>query len=404
MPSVCVYFQVHQPYRLKRYTYLSVGRDPRYFDDRLNTQIMKKVAENCYLPTNRLLLELIQRYRGAFNVSFSISGVAIEQLARTAPDVLDSFKELAATGHVEFLAETYYHSLAYLYDEVEFREQVALHAEAVQREFGQVPSVIRNTELVYDDRFGELAASMGYRGVLAEGVDDVLGWRSPNFVYRVPKTDARLLLRNYRFSDDIAFRFSQPGWPGYPVTAQKFAGWLQELTGNSDFVGLFMDYETFGEHQHRSTGIFDFLEQLPEQILADPDWDFKTPSEIIGAESPLGELSFTRTTSWADVARDLSAWSGSRMQASALRRVYEELGPLVKATNNPELIEIWRKIQTSDHFYYMSTKLSGDGIVHQYFRPFESPYDAFIVLMNVLRDFKERVSRAAGVPLVAAAG
>ena len=402
MPSVCFYFEVHQPYRVRAYDVFQIGRDHQYFDDKLNADVMRKVARKCYLPTNELMLELIDRHEGEFRVAYSITGLALEQMERYAPEVIESFQRLVATGCVELLAETYYHSFAVLYDIGEFREQVAMHGRLMKSLFGVSPTVFRNTELVYDDSIAREVARLGYRGILAEGADDILDWRSPNFVYRAASCGLPLLLKNYRLSDDVAFRFSNRAWPDYPLTAEKFAGWIHNAGNHADTVNLFMDYETFGEHQWAETGIFEFLEHLPAAILDDPAWSFRTPSETIEAYTPASDLSFWRTTSWADAERDLSAWRGNEMQQRAIERVFR-LGERIKRRNNPALLALWRKLTTSDHFYYMSTKWFSDGDVHAYFSPYESPYEAFINYMNALTDLEEsmlQVTRTpAGAPL-----
>lgn len=390
MPAVNFYFQVHQPVRIRPYDTFHIGRRHDYFDDQLNGEIMRKVADKCYLPTNAAIEALINRYNGRFRVAYSITGVAIEQMRDYAPDALDSFQRLAATGAVEFLSETYYHSLSSLYDPQEFREQVEQHRELVFELFGQRPRVFRNTELIYDDRIGALAAELGFDAVLAEGADDVLDWRSPSFVYQCAGLPTRLLLKNYRLSDDIAFRFSNRGWNEHPLTADKFARWLHRISGAGDVVNLFMDYETFGEHQWSDTGIFQFLERLPEEVFRHPHWEFCTPSEVIDRYPAISELSFPRTVSWADEERDLTAWRGNAMQERALAEVYS-LGDLVRSRNNPALLKLWGKLQTSDHFYYMCTKWFADGDVHAYFSPYESPYEAFINYMNVLSDVRDSV-------------
>jgi alpha-amylase len=385
MPNVSLYFEVHQPYRVRHYNVFQIGKKHDYFDERLNREVMQKVARKCYLPANATLLRLIEQHEGRFRVAFAITGVAIEQMQAYAPEVIESFQRLVATGAVELLGETYSHSLAALYDPAEFREQVALHARLMQSLFGLTPRVFRNTELIHDDDIGRQVAALGFRGVLAEGADDVLGQRSPNFVYRVPDTELGLLLKNYRLSDDIAFRFSNRDWSGYPLTAAKFARWIHQVNGYGDTVNLFMDYETFGEHQWADTGIFQFLEQLPGAVLADPAWHFRTPSEVLDTCAPVGPMPFPRTVSWADAERDVSAWRGNQMQESALARVHE-VGARIKRRNDPALIALWRKLTTSDHFYYMSTKWYGDADVHAYFSPYESPYEAFINFMNALSD------------------
>ncbi|MCM2278849.1 MAG: glycoside hydrolase family 57 protein [Oligoflexia bacterium] len=390
MPSVCFYFQVHQPYRLKHYPFFSIGKDHRYFDRDKNGAIFRKVAHKCYLPANQAMLNLIRRHDGRFRIAYSITGVAIDQMAEYAPEVLESFQELAATGCVELLGETYYHSLAGVYDEDEFRAQVALHAKAMQRHFGMRPKVFRNTELIYNDRVGSVVAGMGYQGMIAEGADDILGWRSPNFVYEAADSRLRLLLKNYRLSDDIAFRFSNRAWSEFPLTAPKFADWVHAISGNGETVNLFMDYETFGEHQWEATGIFEFLDHLPREVLKRRDWDFLTPTEVLDRCQPVAPISYGRTVSWADVDRDLTAWQGNHMQKSALKQVYD-LAAEVRSRNNPATLDLWRRLQTSDHFYYMCTKWMADGDVHAYFSPYGSPYEAFINYMNVLTDFRQSV-------------
>jgi len=389
MPSVCFYFEVHQPYRLRPYGALQVGRDHEYFDDKLNAEVLRKVADKCYLPANNSMLRLIERTDGRFRISYAVTGVAIEQMKKYAPEVMDSFVRLADTGAVEFVAETYYHSLAALYDKDEFRAQIDMQIDLMKKEFGQTPRVFRNTELIYNDEIGQFIADLGFDAMLCEGADDILDWRSPNFVYKVAGREMRLLAKNYKLSDDIAFRFSNRAWAEYPLTAEKFAGWVHGHSGAGDVINLFMDYETFGEHQWKETGIFDFLERLPDLLFTHPHWDIQTPSQVVDRYPPLGELSFDRTVSWADEARDISAWRGNAMQQRALNEVYS-VGPAVRRRNNSHLLALWRRLQTSDHFYYMCTKWFSDGDVHKYFNPYESPYDAYINFMNVLDNLRER--------------
>ncbi|MCC6574926.1 MAG: polysaccharide deacetylase family protein [Planctomycetes bacterium] len=390
MPNVCFYFQVHQPWRLRRYSLFEVGENHDYFSDEQNRRIITRVAEKCYLPANRLMLELIHRHHGRFQIAYSISGVAIEQMRRFAPAALQSFRELAATGCVEFLGETYFHSLASLADEDEFREQVREHSDLIEATFGKRPRVFRNTELIYNDRIGELAAELGFAGVACEGADDVLGWRSPNFVYRHPHANLKLLLKNYRLSDDIAFRFSNRGWPEFPLTTEKFSGWLHRINGGGEIVNLFMDYETFGEHQWSDTGIFEFMRALPQAVMRDHGWGFLTPSQALGFHAPVAEMPYKRTVSWADTERDISAWLGNELQTDAFKQLYD-LGRELKARNNPAAIGLWRRLQTSDHFYYMCTKWYADGDVHAYFSPYESPYEAYLNFMNVIADLRQSV-------------
>lgn len=388
MPNVCFYFQVHQPWRLRRYSVFEVGERHDYFSDELNARIMAKVAAKSYLPANRLMLELIHRHNGRFNIAYSISGVALEQMMRFVPEVLESFRELAATGCVEFLGETYHHSLAALGDESEFRAQVRLHSELTERTFGQRPRVFRNTELIYNDRIGQMVSELGFAGAVTEGADDILGWRSPNFVYRHPKAALGLLLKNYKLSDDVAFRFSNRGWGEFPLTAEKYGRWLHAISGSGEVVNLFMDYETFGEHQWQETGIFEFMRALPSRVLSHGDWGFVTPSQALALSRPVAAMPFGRTVSWADTERDTSAWLGNELQSDAFARYYE-LGSKLKGRNNPAVVDLWRRLGTSDHFYYMCTKWYADGDVHAYFSPYESPYEAYINFMNVLSDLSE---------------
>ncbi len=393
MASVCFYFQVHQPFRLRHYTIFDSHNN--YFDDTENARICRKVAEKCYLPANRLFLDLIKRYDGRFKIAYSITGVLLEQLQLYAPNVLESFQELADTGCVEFLAETYYHSLSFLYSPDEFIEQIKAHREIIQRLFGQKPRIFRNTELIYNNRLPELLDRVGdFDAIITEGADHILGYRSPNFVYRPVNSERlRLLLKNYRLSDDIAFRFSNRDWSQWPLTADKFANWLNDVNGCGYVVNLFMDYETFGEHQWESTGIFDFIRRLPHEIFEHHDNDFKTPSEVIAAYDPVDAIDIPHTISWADIERDLSAWRGNPMQENALVELYR-LEQLVKQTTDEQIIEDWRKLQASDHFYYMCTKYFADGDVHKYFNPYESPYDSYINFMNVLDSINSRCSES----------
>ena len=393
MVSVCFYFQLHQPERLRRYSVFEIGQHNNYFDDDKNRAIMEKVARKSYIPANNTVLELINRTDGKFKVAYSMSGVVLEQMEKYAPHVIDSFRELVKTGCVEILDETYHHTLSYLYSKEEFKEQVALHNRKIRQLFSYRPKIFRNTELVYNNELAHDVEKMGYSGILAEGADHILQWRSPNFVYRpAGAKNIGLLLKNYRLSDDIAFRFSEKSWKEFPLTAPKFASWVSNVNGNGNLVNLFMDYETFGEHQWEDKGIFEFLRHLPHEILKHRDNDFVTPSEAIIRYKPVAELDFPYFVSWADVERDLSAWLGNRMQQEAKREIYQ-LETAVKLTNNPVIIDEWRKLQTSDHFYYMCTKWFNDGDVHKYFNPYDSPYEAFISYMNILNDFRIKSDR-----------
>jgi alpha-amylase len=392
MPSVCFYFQVHQPVRLRHYTVFD--KDNKYFDDHKNSSICRKVANKCYLPANRLLLDLIRKYDGRFRIAYSVTGVLLEQLELFSPEVLSTFDALAETGCVEFLAETYYHSLSFLYSRDEFVEQINKHIEKIEFFFHQKPKVFRNTELIYNNDLACLIESMDkFDAILTEGADHILGYRSPNFVYQPQNCKKlKLLLKNYSLSDDIAFRFSNRDWVEWPLTADKFAGWVSDVNGNGNVVNLFMDYETFGEHQWTDTGIFDFVQHLPEMILRHPDNNFKTPSEVVQCYQPVGTVDIPHIISWADTERDLSAWLGNAMQSNAIHELYR-LEKKIKNTADHNLINDWRKLQTSDHFYYMCTKYFADGDVHKYFNPYDSPYDSYINFMNVLDNLNKRCSK-----------
>jgi len=395
MPSVCFYFQVHQPMRLRHYTVFD--KNDRYFDDYKNASICQKVANKCYLPANRLILDLIRRFDGRFKVAYSITGVLLEQLLSFSPEVMSTFDALAETGCVEFLAETYYHSLSFLYSRDEFVEQVNKHIETINSFFGQKPRIFRNTELVYNNDLAALIESTGkFDAIISEGADHILGYRSPNFVYQPKGCDnLKLLLKNYSLSDDIAFRFSNRDWPQWPLTADKFAQWINNVNGNGNVVNLFLDYETFGEHQWEDTGIFDFMRHLPQKVLKHPDNNFKTPSEVVQCYQPVGTVDVPHIISWADIERDLSAWVGNAMQSNAIHELYR-LERKIKQTDDEKIIADWRKLQASDHFYYMCTKYFADGDVHKYFNPYNSPYDSYINFMNVLDNLHYRCSRLSG--------
>lgn len=395
MLSVCPYFHVHQPMRIKRYRVFDIGNDSNYFNDESETnlnnkKVLAKVVQKSYLPTNLILLDLLKKHP-EFRFALSFSGIVLEQLEKDFPEILDLFKELTHTGRVEILGDTYHHSLAFFYSPKEFERQVDQHRDTIARLFGQTPQVLRNTELSYNNDLAQWADKKGYIGIMAEGWDPILGWRSPNFVYR-PKEckNIKLLLKNYRLSDDVAFRFSEPSWEGWPLNASTYASWISSHHGNGQTVNLFMDYETFGEHQWEVTGIFDFLQHLPTEILKHPNSTFKTPSETVRDYDPVGELDIPHILTWADTDRDLSAWTGNEIQQAAISEIYKLENDIYK-TKDTLLIEDWRKLQTSDHFYYMCTKWSADGDVHAYFNPYESPYEAYISFMNVLSDLKLRI-------------
>jgi len=394
MRSICFYFQVHQPFRLRTYRFFDIASKHDYYDEYTNQFIMQKVAEKSYLPMNAMLLELIKEYGSAFKVSFSISGTALDQFEQYAPKVLESFKKLADTGNVEFLAETYAHSLASLKSKDEFVSQVEKHVALIEKHFGKKPTTFRNTELIYSDDIGKMVSDMGYKLMLTEGAKHVLGWRSPNFMYASgPNPNLKLLLKNYRLSDDIAFRFSHQGWSEWPLTVEKFVEWIETSDASDEVVNLFMDYETFGEHQWAETGIFEFMRALPARVFSHSNFSFATPSELGKRLQPVAPIHVPYPISWADEERDLTAWLGNDLQDEAFEKLYQ-LEKKVKHLNDPEILRDWYYLQTSDHFYYMCTKWFSDGAVHEYFNPYGTPYDAFINYMNVLSDFIIRVENA----------
>ena len=394
MRNICFYFQVHQPFRFRRYRFFDIGQDHYYYDDYTNESVLDKVKTKCYLPTNKLLLKLLKKHKDNFKIAFSISGVALDQFKLYAPEVIDSFKELVDTGNVELLAETYSHSLVALKDEKEFKNQVKQHAEKVKEIFGVKPKVFRNTELIYSDEIGRMVKSMGYEGMLTEGAKHILGWKSPDFLYcNAIDPKLKVLLKNFTLSDDIAFRFGNKGWCEWPLTTQKYVDWLANLERNEEIVNLFMDYETFGEHQWKETGIFEFLEDLPDKIIKNKALKFVTPSEAIKELQPVSAVHVPNPISWADEERDLTAWLGNEMQNEAFEKLYSLL-PKIRQCEDEKLLKDWRYLQVSDHFYYMSTKFFSDGEVHAYFNPYETPYEAFINYMNVLSDFTLRLNSA----------
>lgn len=393
--AVVFYLHVHQPYRVRHYTVFDSAVNHDYFDtayeDRTsNERILQKVAEKSYLPTNARLLQLLNE-NPQFKLSLSLSGVVIEQLERWAPEALESFKKLCDTGRVEILAETFHHSLAFFYSRAEFEIQVDMHRRKVEEVFGQTPQAFRNTELAYNNDLAKWADQAGYKAILTEGWDPVLDWRSPNFVYRPTGTEQiRLLMKNYRLSDDIAFRFGDREWSEWPLTADKFAHWMSEEKDATNF-NLFMDYETFGEHQWEESGVFDFLENLPKEWLKSDGHTFMTVSEAAEAYEPVDAIDVPQIITWADTERDLSAWLGNAMQSSSIQSLYDLENHII-STGDWALIEDWRRLQTSDHFYYMCTKWFNDGDIHAYFSPYETPYEAYINFTNAYRDLKARLA------------
>jgi alpha-amylase len=393
MTSICIYFEVHQPTRLNRFSVFNVGKnaDPlsTYFNNELNYWIFEKVAKKCYIPTNKILLNLINEFDGKFRISFSLTGTFVEYCEKYMPSLLDSFKDLFATGAVDLIEETYFHSLSSLYDDLdEFEEQVLMHNKMIKRIFNYKPRVFRNTEAIFDNRIAKKISELGYKGILTEGTEKILDWRSPNYIYKPVNADIKVLLRNYTLSDDVGFRFSARGWPGYPLTADKYAYWLASCEG--DLINLFIDYETFGEHQWIETGIFDFLEHLPIEVSKHHHLDFVTVSEAVERYEPVGEIDVPWAISWADADRDVSTWLGNNMQIACFNEL-KELGKAIKQKKDKDMLYVWRLLQTSDHLYYLSTKGMQDGDVHAYFSPYSGPYEGFINYMNILQDLKQRI-------------
>jgi alpha-amylase len=390
MPSICLYFEVHQPIRLNRFSVFNIGNnESSYFDRKLNQQIFEKVAKKCYLPTNNLLLNLINETDGKFRISYSLTGTFVEYCQEFMPEIIDSFKELFKTGAVDMIEETYYHSLSSLYDEMdEFEEQVRMHRRRIKELFNYKPRVFRNTEAIYDNRIANKVAEMGYKGIITEGTEKILHWRSPNYLYKPVNTDLKVLLRNYTLSDDVGFRFSSRMWKDYPLTAEKYAHWMSQNQG--DLINLFMDYETFGEHHWDDTGIFNFLSHLPNEVFKHEHLDFVTVSEAVERYEPVGEIDVPWAISWADADRDVSTWLGNDMQVACFNEL-KNLGRKIKENGDEELLNTWRRLQTSDHLYYVSTKGMEDGAVHAYFSPYDGPYDGFINYMNILQDLKQKL-------------
>jgi alpha-amylase len=395
MKSIVLYMHVHQPYRVRHYTVFDTAAKHDYFDSDYdaptsNERILHKVAEKSYLPTNQRLLKLLQE-NPDFHLSLSITGTIIEQLERWCPEALASFQALTETGRVEIIGETYHHSLAFFYSRSEFEIQVDMHRRKVQEVFGQTPTVFRNTELAYNNQLAQWADQAGYKGILAEGWDPILGWRSPNYLYRPAYTEnLKLLLKNYRLSDDIAFRFGDSDWSEWPLTADKFSHWLSE-DDKAELFNIFVDYETFGEHQWDESGIFGFLEHLPQEWLKTEGHTFMTASQAIDSYEPADRIDVPDTVTWADTERDLSAWLGNAMQGEAIGALYGMEGRII-STGDLALIEDWRRLQTSDHFYYMCTKWFNDGDIHAYFSPYDTPYEAYINFMNAYRDLQFRLA------------
>ena len=390
--SICIYFQIHHPERLRKYQFFDIGKKHNYFDNYANRSELEDLAENCYLPANALLLDLIKKYEGKFKVAFSISGSAIDQLEMHTPEVIRSFQELAQTGQVEFLAETYSHSLASLSEDTdEFELQVKRHSAAIKELFGKKPVTFRNTSLIYSDKIGKRVADLGFKTMLTDGAKHVLGWKSPNFVYKnALDENLNLLLKNSKLSDDIAIRFSDRNWSEYPLTSEKYADWVSHSLQDTEVLNLFMNYEVIGHYNRAESGIFDFLRYFIQQIAENPNYQFLLPREVTKKHTAKDILPVPYPISWTDEERDITSWLGNELQKEAFTELFK-IQPLVKKKKNAELNEDYSRLQASEHFYFMRTKLFSGADYHKYILPYESPYEAFINYMNVLSDFIERV-------------
>ena len=390
--SICIYFQIHHPERLRKYQFFDIGKKHNYFDNYANRSELEDLAENCYLPANVLLLDLIKKYEGKFKVAFSISGSAIDQLEMHTPEVIRSFQELAQTGQVEFLAETYSHSLASLSEDTdEFELQVKRHSAAIKELFGKKPVTFRNTSLIYSDKIGKRVADLGFKTMLTDGAKHVLGWKSPNFVYKnALDENLNLLLKNSKLSDDIAIRFSDRNWSEYPLTSEKYVDWVSHSLQDTEVLNLFMNYEVIGHYNRAESGIFDFLRYFIQQIAENPNYQFLLPKEVTKKHTAKDILPVPYPISWTDEERDITSWLGNELQKEAFTELFK-IQPLVKKKKNAELNEDYSRLQASEHFYFMRTKLFSGADYHKYILPYESPYEAFINYMNVLSDFIERV-------------
>ena len=392
MKTVCLNFQIHQPFRYRKYRFFDIGNDAYYYDDFANETTLRKAADHSYLPANKIILEQILKYKGKFKVTYSLSGVVLDQFKLYAPEVIESFAKLAATGCVEFLSETYANSLVSLADGSFFESQVIAHDDLIEELFGIRPKVFRNTELIYSDEIGDLVQRMGFEAMITEGAKHILGWKSPNYLYcNALNPRLKVLMRNFRFSDDLSFRFSNKAWNEFPLTAEKYAGWINNLPKEEEVVTIFINYETFGQLQPKSSGIFDFLKKLPDAILKSGKLSFSTPSEVINDLQPVSAVHVPYPISWADEERDLSAWLGNELQKEAFDKLYQ-LKDRMRNCTDATMLKDWDYLQTNDHFYYMCTKFFSDGEVHKYFNPYGTPYEAFINYMNVLSDFKIRLN------------
>jgi len=387
MPSVCLYFHVHQPQWLRYYTFFDIDHNHLYEDGERNLQILNTLSETCYLPANSLVLDLIKRYKGSFRIAFSITGILLDQFEKYRGDVLESFKQLADTGCVEFINETYYHSLAFLFSTREFRQQAVLHKNKIKTLFGQTPRTFCHTELIYNSDLARIIEKMGYTVILAEGADKVLGRRSPHYVYQPAGCKKlKLLFRSPILSVDIASRFLDTKTSEYPLLADNYAHRLHTMHHTGDVINLFMDYQIFDTRRRKETGIFEFMRLLPREILKHPDFIFHTPAEIALNLDPVAQLDIRNTVACSDVDKDLSDWMGNSLQKDAITTLYN-MEAKVRRRKDGETLRTWRILQEADNFYCMRTKGLANGNVHTLSNPYGSPYDAYINYMNIIDDF-----------------
>lgn len=388
MKNICLTFQVHQPYRLRNFHFFEIGNHYNYFDEEANARIVRQVSEHCYLPANELLLNMIHTYGSKIKVSFAISGTVLDQIEQYEPHVLQSFKELSATGNVEFLGQTYATSLSSLKSQSAFHYEVTTHKRCLFRHFGKRPKVFLNTGLLYSDTIGKMISDMGFKGVITEGISAILDGKSPNYLYQsTSRTPLNLLLRNKSLSEDIAHRFSHRNWSEWPLTADKYLGWLNAPTNDGQVINLVMDYGTFGEHHKKETGILDFLEYLLRYLAGSKDVKLSTPKEVLRTLSSKGKIKVPKPVSWASTDKNASAWLGNEMQQEAFDTLYA-MEDSVKSTGDKLLYKEWERLESADHFLYMNNQ---DEAINRLFNPYESPYDAFLIYMNVLSDFELKI-------------
>jgi len=392
MKTICLYFEIHQIIHLKRYRFFDIGTDHYYYDDYANDTSISNIAQNSYIPALTTLIEMARKSDGAFKVALSLSGVGLEQLERYAPQVIDLLQELAATGCCEFIAEPYSHGLAALAPngEQSFREEVKRQVDKINQLFGQKPKVFRNSSLIYDDEIGSVVADMGFKGVLTEGAKHILGWKSPHYLYHCAlNPNLKVLMRDYKLSDDISLRFSNPSWEAYPLMADKYIDWIAQSPEDDGVFNIFMELCALGIYQPLSSNILEFMKSLPEAAKK-RDIGFQTPSEVIKTHKSVSAIDVPYPMSWNDEERDISCWLGNVMQREAFNKLYS-IGERVILSNDKHLRQDWDYLQASNNFRFMTTK---NNAVSMDRGIYESPYDAFTNFMNILGDFLQRVNWA----------